>query len=76
MRRRILKTLVSTIKRLDVMNDFRETKVVVGPARFSYLHVWEPVAIGEGAEKKYSVSVIKASVPGLIASNNRSFPSI
>lgn len=40
------------------MNDFRETKVVVGPARFSYLHVWEPVAIGEGAEKKYSVSLI------------------
>ena len=40
------------------MNDFRETKVVVGPARFSYLHVWEPVAIGEGVEKKYSVSLI------------------
>lgn len=40
------------------MNDFKETKVVVGPARFSYLHVWEPVAIGEGSDKKYSVSLI------------------
>lgn len=34
------------------------TKVVTGKVRFSYAHVWEPAAIEEGQEKKYSVSVI------------------
>ena len=34
------------------------TKVVTGLARFSYLHVWEPSAINEDQEKKYSVSLI------------------
>ena len=34
------------------------TKVVTGKVRFSYLHVWEPVAIEEGQDKKYSVSLI------------------
>lgn len=34
------------------------TKVVTGKVRFSYLHVWEPSAMSEGAEKKYSVSLI------------------
>lgn len=40
------------------MNDFKETKVIVGPVRFSYVHVWEPTAMTEGAEKKYSVSLL------------------
>lgn len=34
------------------------TKVVTGLVRFSYLHVWEPVAIEEGQDKKYSASLI------------------
>ena len=34
------------------------TKIVTGLVRFSYLHVWEPVAIQEGQDKKYSVSLI------------------
>lgn len=34
------------------------TKVVTGLVRFSYLHVWEAVAIDEGGDKKYSVSLI------------------
>ena len=34
------------------------TKVVTGLARFSYLHVWEAVAIEEGQDKKFSVSLI------------------
>lgn len=34
------------------------TKVVTGKTRFSYLTVFEPKAIDEGGEKKYSVSLI------------------
>lgn len=34
------------------------TKVVTGKVRFSYLHVWEPTAIEEGQDKKYSASLI------------------
>ncbi len=34
------------------------TKVVTGLVRFSYLHIWAPVAITEGQEKKYSASLI------------------
>jgi len=35
------------------------TKVVTGPGiRFSYAHVFEPKAISEGADKKYSVSLL------------------
>lgn len=34
------------------------TKVVTGKVRFSYLHVFEPSAVNEGDEKKYSVSLI------------------
>jgi hypothetical protein len=34
------------------------TKVVTGKVRFSYLHVFEPTAVEEGQEKKYSVSLI------------------
>lgn len=35
-----------------------ETKVVTGKVRFSYAHVFEAVTIGEGTEKKYSVSIL------------------
>ena len=34
------------------------TKAVIGPVRFSYCHVFEPHALEEGGEKKYSVSLI------------------
>jgi len=39
-------------------NPAQSTKVVTGVVRFSYVHVWEPTAIEEGGEKKYSVSLI------------------
>lgn len=39
-------------------NEVQMTKVVTGKVRFSYLHVFEPSAIEEGQEKKYSVSLI------------------
>jgi Protein of unknown function (DUF2815) len=32
--------------------------ITIGPLRFSYLHLWEPVAIEEGQQKKFSVSAI------------------
>lgn len=34
------------------------TKVITGLVRFSYMHVFEPTAIEEGQDKKYSVSLI------------------
>ena len=34
------------------------TKVITGKVRFSYCHVFEPAAISEGQEPKYSVSII------------------
>lgn len=34
------------------------TKVVTGIVRLSYLHVWEPTAIDEGQEKKYSAALL------------------
>lgn len=34
------------------------TKVITGKVRFSYLHVWQPEAIGDSDDKKYSVSLI------------------
>ena len=42
------------------MNDFKETKCVIGTVRFSSVHVWEPASIGDdaNAKKKYSVSLI------------------
>lgn len=36
----------------------QSTKVVIGPVRLSYLHVWEPASIEEEQEKKYSASLI------------------
>lgn len=32
------------------------TRVVIGPVRFSYLHIWEPTALAEDQKKKYSGS--------------------
>ena len=34
------------------------TKVITGLARLSYVHVWEPSAVNDEGEKKYSVSLI------------------
>lgn len=34
------------------------TRVVTGMVRFSYVHVFEPTAAADGAEPKYSVSII------------------
>lgn len=39
-------------------NEVQLTKVITGKVRFSYLHVYEPTAIEDGQEKKYSVSLI------------------
>jgi len=39
-------------------NPQQATKVVIGPVRLSYLHIWEPTATEEGQEKKYSASLI------------------
>lgn len=39
-------------------NQLKETKVVTGKVRLSYVHVWEPVAIEGSTEEKYSVSLI------------------
>lgn len=39
-------------------NELKQTKVVTGMVRLSYLHVWEPSAIDEGQEPKYSASLI------------------
>jgi hypothetical protein len=36
----------------------QSTKVVIGPVRLSYLHVWEPSAMEGQTEKKYSASLI------------------
>jgi hypothetical protein len=40
------------------MAEALSTKVVTTMVRLSYLHVFEPVAIEEGSDKKYSVSLI------------------
>jgi|GEM_PF-69353 len=34
------------------------TKIITGEVRFSYLHAWEPHAVEEGQDKKYSVSLL------------------
>jgi hypothetical protein len=53
-------------------NEVQLTKVVTGKVRFSYLHVFEPTAIEEGQEKKYSVSlIIPKSDKATIASINK-----
>lgn len=43
---------------MNSKNQMLETKVVTGLVRFSYLHAFEPSAIGDSEEKKYSVSLI------------------
>lgn len=35
-----------------------QTKIIIGPVRISYAHVWKPTAMEEGATLKYSVSLI------------------
>lgn len=39
-------------------NELKQTKVITGKVRFSYLHIWEPKAIDDSQEPKYSVSLI------------------
>jgi hypothetical protein len=39
-------------------NRYKATKVITNKVRFSYLHVFEPKAITEGGEEKYSASLI------------------
>lgn len=39
-------------------SNFKETKMVTGLVRFSYLHVFEPEKIDENSDAKYSVSLI------------------
>lgn len=34
------------------------TKVITGKVRFSYVHVFEPAAVGNSTDEKYSVSII------------------
>lgn len=34
------------------------TKLITGLVRFSYAHVWEPTAIDDSSDKKYSVALI------------------
>lgn len=36
----------------------KNTKVITGKVRFSYVHVFEPEAVGDSEDKKYSVSII------------------
>lgn len=43
---------------MSTVTDVRPTKVITGKVRFSYLHVWEPTAIGDDGDPKYSVSLI------------------
>jgi hypothetical protein len=35
-----------------------DTKVIIGPVRFSYCHLWEPWALDKSQTPKYSVSLI------------------
>lgn len=39
-------------------SESQPTKVITGKVRFSYLHVFEPWAMEEGQEKKYTASLI------------------
>lgn len=43
---------------MSKQNKNQATKVVTGEVRFSYLHAFEPHAIEEGQEPKYSVSLL------------------
>ena len=39
-------------------NSFKQTKVVTGLVRFSYVHVFTPVSFDDNTPKKYSVTVL------------------
>mgnify|MGYP000762837256 CR=1 FL=1 len=39
-------------------NESQPTKVITGKVRFSYLHVFEPWAMEDGQEKKYTASLL------------------
>lgn len=43
---------------MSTTTDARPTKVITGKVRFSYLHVWEPKAIADEGDPKYSVALI------------------
>ena len=46
-------------KEIDKMkNEMQLTKVVTGLVRFSYLNIWQPRAVSEGQDPKYSASII------------------
>ena len=40
------------------MNENNSTKVRIGECRLSYCHLFQPEAVADGGEKKYSVSII------------------
>ena len=40
------------------MNESNSTKVRIGECRLSYCHLFQPEAVADGGEKKYSVSII------------------
>ena len=40
------------------MNESNSTKVVIGVVRLSYVHAFQPEAVGNNTDKKYSVSLI------------------
>lgn len=39
-------------------DEAKSTKLITSKVRFSYAHIFEPTAVQEGQEKKYSVSII------------------
>jgi hypothetical protein len=43
---------------MNTTTEAPSTKVVTGVVRASYLHIWEPSAVNEGDQKKYSASLI------------------
>lgn len=43
---------------MSTTENVQSTKVVTGVVRASYLHIWEPSAVQEGQDKKYSASLI------------------
>ena len=40
------------------MNDNTTTRIKIGEVRLSYCHLFQPEAVADGGEKKYSVSII------------------
>ena len=40
------------------MNDNTNTRVKIGEVRLSYCHLFQPEAVADGGEKKYSVSIL------------------